>query len=142
MESPLGDLQTKLAEAEGREQAFQVVIANNALETAGLHEIDESINEQGEIQPEFLGNVNRLRVIASGANWPEALKEDLPALLVTLGNLSAAISADDATATGPLAAQAHEQQNELSHKVGEWLAEIVPGLAIEEETSRTPNLAN
>ncbi len=103
-------------------QKFQLIVATNLLDTADFHLIDESINEQNTIQPEFLGMVRRLQPLLAATAWPEEFQDKAKAFQDTLEAFAAALEADDLEAAKPLAAQAHEQQDDLSSAVRAWLA--------------------
>lgn len=115
--------ETHAVEAGDQGQAFQVATALYLFDTAGFHEMDESINQENTIQPEFLGAVERTRRLLALTAWPEPLHEDVKSLEDTLESFAAALAEDDVEAAKPLATQAHERQHDLSHAVGAWLAE-------------------
>jgi 4-alpha-glucanotransferase len=119
-------------EAGEQAQAFQVATTLYLLDTAGFHEMDESINQESTIQPEYAGTVSRARRMVALTAWPEDLHESAAALGETLEAYAAALADDDVDAAKPLATQAHEQQHELSHAAGDWLAEH--GFAAHEES--------
>jgi hypothetical protein len=115
-----------------QEQVFQVATTLYLLDTAGFHEMDESINQENTIQPEFPGTVERARRMVALTAWPEELHENATALGDTLDAYAAALADDDLDAAKPLATQAHEQQHDLSHAAGDWLSEH--GFAAHEES--------
>ncbi len=108
----------KAAESE---LAFQVVIATYLMDTAGFHDMDVRINEEGEIDPGDAGTVRRIRRILAVTNWPEELESTADKLIGILDDYAAALSDNDVEAAQPLAADAHEVQHELSHAVEAWL---------------------
>jgi hypothetical protein len=114
--------ETHAVEAGEQGQAFQVATALYLLDTTGFHAMDESINLENTIQPEFVGAVERARRMVALTAWPEDLHENVEALQDTLEAFAAALADDDVDAAKPLATQAHEQQHELSHAVGDWLS--------------------
>jgi hypothetical protein len=119
-------LQQQLAAIESQvdqSQAFQVATTVYLLDTAGLHAMDESINQENTIDPGFPGTVDRIRRLMALTAWPEELQEDARALEDTLASFAAALAEDDVEAAKPLATQVHDQQHELSHAVEGWLSE-------------------
>ena len=129
LEEQLATLSMQVSEAAMQDQVFQVNLANYAIESAGFHAIDESINGEGVIEPEFLGTVNRVRGLLAGTNWPDALQADLVTLQRTLEDLSDTLAADDIDGAGPLAGQAHDQQHDFSAAAALWVADHASGMA-------------
>jgi hypothetical protein len=115
--------ETHPVESGEQGQAFQVAATVYLLDTVGFHAMDEFINQENSIQPEFSGAVERARRMVALTAWPEDLAENAKALQDTLEAFAAALADDDVEAAKPLAAQAHEQQHELSHGVEGWLSE-------------------
>jgi hypothetical protein len=123
LEAQLAAIDTTPGQEGEQEQAFQVATTLYLLDMAGFHEMDESINQENTIQPEFPGTVERARRMVALTAWPEDLHENATALGDTLDAYAAALADDDLEAAKPLATQAHEQQHDLSHAAGEWLSE-------------------
>jgi hypothetical protein len=102
-------------------QVFQVAIATYLLDTAGFHEMDERLNQEGVIDPGDAGVVNRINRILAVTSWPEDLQAQVDSLRDTLSKYAEALANDDVEAAKPLATQAHELQHDLSHAVEDWL---------------------
>jgi hypothetical protein len=123
--------ETHAVEAGEQGQAFQVATTVYLLDMAGLHAMEESINQENTIDPGIPGTVERIRGLMVLTAWPEELQDDAIALEDTLASFAAALAEDDVEAAKPLATQVHEQQHDLSHAVGGWLSEH--GFAVSEE---------
>jgi hypothetical protein len=132
LEAHLEAVETSPGQESEQGQAFQVATTLYLLDTAGFHEIDESINQENTIQPEFPGTVQRARRMVALTAWPEELHENAMGLGDTLDAFAAALADDDLEAAKPLATQVHDQQHDLSHAAGDWLSEH--GLVAHEES--------
>lgn len=104
-----------------QEQRYQVVTTLYLLDTAGLHDLDVRLNEEGVINPSDAGLVNRVNRLLSVTAWPEALQPQAEELQALMQQYAQALSDDDVEAAKPLATQAHELQHDLSHDVEHWL---------------------
>lgn len=127
LEVRMAALEAQLA-AEPAEQAadvpapaFEVVVAQYVMDTAGFHAMDESLHETMTVDPSFLSAVNRVAKVVAQAPWPEALHDQAAAFGETLTAFAAALEADDAEAAAGLAAELHEVQHNFSHAIDEWL---------------------
>ncbi len=103
--------------------ANQVTTAIYLLDTAGLHDLDVRLNEEGVIEPGDAGTVNRVARLLSTVDWPEAVATDAISLTNVLTELGVALTNDDVAAAAPLATQVHEVQHGLSHAAEHWLGE-------------------
>ncbi|MBX3013738.1 MAG: hypothetical protein KF832_19610 [Caldilineaceae bacterium] len=106
----------------------QVTTAIYLLDTAGLHDLDVRLNEEGVIEPGDAGRVNRVVDLLASVNWPEPLVTEVVTLTTALTDLGAALTADDVEAAAPLATLVHEAQHDFSHAVEQW-AEHAPAPA-------------
>jgi hypothetical protein len=102
-------------------QAFEIVIAQYVMDTAGFHGMDESLNETMTVEPAYLSTVNRVHKVVAQAPWPEELHEQADAFGEALETFAAALEADDAETAAGLAAGVHEAQHDLSAAIDEWL---------------------
>jgi hypothetical protein len=93
------------------------------MDTAGFHEIDERLNQGGEIDAGDAGLVNRVSQVLAATRWPEAVQAQVDPFQKTLGSYAEALANDNLEAAKPLATQAHEQEHDLSHAVEHWLGE-------------------
>lgn len=109
------------APAEHIEDPFAVSMAQYVMDTAGFHGMAETIAETQQIDPAYLGTVNRVHKILSSAPWPESLAEQGQAFVTLLDEYAAALEADDAAAATPLSEEVHDAQHELSHEIDTWL---------------------
>jgi acetone carboxylase gamma subunit len=111
------------AETQAAGQAFRVTSAVYLLDTAGLHDIDVRLNEEGVIEPSDAGTVARVARLLPTVDWPESLAEDAATLTDLLTQLAAALTEDDVETAAPLATQVHEAQHDFSHAAEHWLGE-------------------
>ena len=107
-----------------QDQMFQITVTTYLLDTVGFHDLDESINKESTIQPQFLGMVRHSQRLVAMTAWPEDLQEEVKTFQDTLESYAVALENDNVDAAKPLATQAHDQQHDLSHAVGEWLAGV------------------
>lgn len=131
LQSEVEHLNHQLEAAAVREQVYQISMTNYSMEEAGFHAIDSSINTESVIEPEFLGTVNRIQVLLSSTNWPEALHPDLMTFQDTLTDFSDTLAAEDIDGAGPLAKLAHNQQHDFSHNINGWLTMQASGMEME-----------
>ena len=104
--------------------ANQVTTAIYLLDTAGLHDLDVRLNEEGVIEAGDAGTVNRVARLLSTVDWPEAIATDAISLTNVLTELATALTNDDVATAAPLATQVHEVQHGLSHAAEYWLGEV------------------
>jgi hypothetical protein len=110
-----------ITDTQAAGQAFRVTSAVYLLDTAGLHDIDVRLNEEGVIDASDAGKAERLARLLPTVDWPEALAEDAAALTDLLTQLAAALAEDDVETATPLATQVHEVAHDFSHVAEEWL---------------------
>lgn len=112
---------TATAEDGSQTQVFQVTMATYVLDTAGFHDLDERLNQDGVIDPGDAGVVRRAQSVLAATSWPAGLQAKADQLMGILGAYGEALANDDLEAAKPLASQAHEVQHDLSHAVENWL---------------------
>lgn len=100
-----------------------IINAITVLDTAGLHDIDEAINDQQTVPANARTVARKLQAVVLLTEWPDDLADDAEALAGTLGELAAALDADpvDMARAGQLAAKAHDDEHDFSHAVWEHL---------------------
>lgn len=106
---------------------FDVAIAQFVMDTAGFHEIEESLAAGDPIDPSFLGTVLRVEKVLTNTEWPEELSPGVEQFLVSLHEFQTALEADDAAEAAPLATAVHDEGHELSEMIDAWL-----GLEVQE----------
>ena len=133
----LADLQTQLAALQAQVDELtthqaadqtaadlnQVTTAVYLLDTAGLHDLDVRLNEEGVIEPSDAGRVARVGRLLASVAWPEPLATEIVTLTTALADLSTALENDDLDAAAPLATLVHEVQHDFSHAVEHWAEE-------------------
>jgi hypothetical protein len=105
-------------------QVFEVTTAAYLMDTAGFHDLDDRVNEEGTILPGDAGLVHRVNQILLVTDWPAGLEAKASQLVGILEEYATALANDDLEAAKPLAAAAHEAQHDLSHAIETWLAEV------------------
>lgn len=141
LESRLNALESRLEEpmeganhdTGGNNQVFQITVATYLLDTAGFHDMDLRLNEEGIIMPGDAGTVNRVNGALAATDWPDELQAEADHLMSVLAEYAEALSNDDLEAAKLLASTAHDAQHDLSHSVENWLA----GAAGHEEMEHT-----
>ena len=138
LETQVETMAEREAELEGQLSALQaqaeeqtagtadVAVAQYIMDTSGFHGMEESLNESGEIDPSYLGAVNRARKVLANTQWPEELAGEADSLVNLLSEFAAALEADDGDRrreeAARLAAEVHEAQHDFSHAIDNWLS--------------------
>ena len=119
---------------KGGSREGEIASALDFIDKAGLHGIDEAINEKKEVPAAARTTALHLQAVTKVTDWPgdNDLDERGEALARTFGELAAALEADqpDLAQAGQLAAKAHDDAHDFSHDAWEWLmdeAEIDSG---------------
>ena len=146
LEERLDAVEAQLAAGESSDvatalQNVAIVSAANEIGAAGLHGVDESVNDNGEIPEGAAGPINRAILAMQVTDWPDDLQGDADTLLDVLHELVEALGDGNVEAAGPVAADAHE----LGHEFADAAAQhVLASLGIEpegdehEEASETP----
>jgi hypothetical protein len=100
---------------------FDVSMAQYIMDTAGFHEMAETLSETKEVDSAYLGTVNQVHKVLANASWPEPLAEQGQAFVALVGDFAAALEADNGEEAADLADQVHEAQHDFSHAIDEWL---------------------
>lgn len=102
-----------------------VVSAITTLDNAGLHAIDESINDSQEVPADARTTALRMAAVTRLADWPDEFEESADQLANTFSELAAALDSDspDLARAGELARRAHDEQHDLSGDIWTWLQE-------------------
>ena len=104
----------------------EVLNAINILDKAGLHGLDEAINEDKEIPSNARTTAQQLQAITNLTKWPtDDLESQADALAKIFGELAAAVDGEnpDLAKAGEAATRAHDAQHDFSHDVWEYLYE-------------------
>jgi hypothetical protein len=124
LEARVDALSTPSAEAEMHEaSAFEVASAQYVMDSAGFHQMDESLNETKTVDPAYASTVTKVRKVLTHLTWPDELKEEGEAFVVKLTDFQEALEADDGESAATLATEVHEAQHALSHSIDDWLGE-------------------
>lgn len=97
----------------------EVIAAINFLSNAGLHGIDESINDDGEIPGNARTQAQRAEAVTRLTEWPEDLQASADALAQIFADMAAALDGDapDMEAAGEAAKNAHDAEHDFSADV-------------------------
>jgi hypothetical protein len=100
-----------------------VITAISFTSNAGLHGIDESINDAGEVPADARTVALRSQAVVEVTEWPDELQAGADELAASLGELAAALDSDDPDieAAGAAAADAHDTEHEFSGEVWDFL---------------------
>ena len=109
----------------GGDQNTAVISAINILDTAGLHDIETSINEKGEIPASARTTALKMQTVVALTEWPGELEQEANALGAILAEMAKALDGDkpDVKAAGAAAKKAHDAEHDFSGKVWEHLME-------------------
>lgn len=106
---------------ESHVHRFDIAMAQFVMDTAGFHGIAESLAAGQPIDPSAISAATRVHKILSSTKWPAELNGAVEHFLPMLGELQAALEADDAAAATAIAETVHEEQHELSEIIDGWL---------------------
>lgn len=109
---------------DGASGNTQVLTAINILDNAGLHEMDDEINKEGEIPANGKTVARHLETVVRLTDWPSELEGTANQLAGLLADLAAEFDKDDIDIerAGDLAAQVHDVWHDLSHDTWAYLA--------------------
>jgi hypothetical protein len=115
-------------------QEAEVISAITILDNAGLHGIDESINEEEEIPANARTVALKLQTVLELTSWPSDLEDSAESLAGTMGEFAAALDGEnpDMAQAGELAARAHDEEHDFSGETWAWLYEEA-GVEVEAE---------
>ncbi len=93
------------------------------LDSAGLHDIDDAINEYGEIPANAQTVARKAETVTRLTAWPEELQASADTLAGVFAEMVAALDGDepDMEAAGAAAKSAHDVEHDFSAEVWEYL---------------------
>lgn len=120
LQAQVDELQAGTHAGHAEASANEVVTAIYLLDTAGLHALDDRLNQEKVINAGDSGNVARVAgLLASVARlYQNRWRSNATTLIDLLNSLSTALENDDVATAAPLSTQVHEAQHEFSHGVG------------------------
>lgn len=103
----------------------QILNAINILSKAGLHDIDDSINEDKTIPANARTTALQLQAVTAITEWPDDLQDDADALAKVFEEMAAALDGEnpDLAKAGEAAKKAHDAEHDFSHDVWAYLYE-------------------
>jgi len=124
LEAQLAALEPAEAPAEAAAlSGFDLVVAQYIMDSAGFHDMDDTLNETATVDPAYLSSVTRVRKIVAQTAWPEELHAQAEAFADVLARFAEALEADDGEAAAGLATEAHDVQHDFSAAIDGWLGE-------------------
>lgn len=102
---------------------FSVSVTQNFLDSAGFHEMEESLTNNQTIDPTFNSIVKRVKKVLEQTIWPTELNSSAQELIETLSQFSDSLVANNVTEATTLGSKVHEEQHELSHLIDSWSLE-------------------
>lgn len=87
------------------------------IDTAGLHGIDEAINDEKTVPATARTSVLKSAAVLRNTEWPEELSAPADALANTMVEFAEVLNADpvDMAKAGEMAAKVHDDAHDLSH---------------------------
>ncbi len=101
------------------------VAAVTYLDSAGLHDIDESINDKKEIPATARATALKSAAVLRSTDWPEDKEDAARALSDTMAALAEELDKDnpDLAKAGELAKKAHDESHDFTAEVWDHLYE-------------------
>jgi hypothetical protein len=118
--------QQSVDELNARMERNEMLFAFTSIGNIPLHDIDEGLNDGGEIEESYTPDVRTFVRIMALTDWNDELKVDAEAVRQTGLELLAALEDADAEAAKPLAAELHESAHDFSEAVFAHVAEGLP----------------
>lgn len=103
----------------------EVINAIDILDSAGLHDMEESITDQRTIPATTKTTMEKLQAVINLTSWPDGLESKAKALSGLFADLAIAVDGDnpDMTKAAEAATRAHDGWHDFSHQVWEHLYE-------------------
>jgi hypothetical protein len=121
---------------DSNEDGTSAVISGiSFLDGAGFHDIDESINDSGDIPAAAATTARHAQAVTNLTDWPDEFDDDAEALETVFANLATELEKEepDIEAAGELAAQAHDGLHDFSHSIWNHL-QSEAGIQVPEES--------
>lgn len=117
-----GALLTACGDDEGDSPAEDdagVLSALSTLDKAGLHDIDTSINDKGEVPATARSTAQKLQTLVALTTWPDEFQGEATALTAIFADMAKTLDGEkpDTKAAGPAAAKAHDAAHDFADKV-------------------------
>lgn len=100
-----------------------LIAAIDYIDSAGFHGMSEDL-AAGEINPRFLGTVEKVIAVTNATSWPHDLEGSVETFQADLQALADALANEDVEAAATAAADIHASQHDLSHDVFEALGNM------------------
>ena len=109
--------QESIGQLDARVQYNEMMVYWLSIGDAGLHDMDEGLNDTGAIESDYIPNTRKAVRLFAVTDWPDDMQADAAALEATAVELLQALSDDDGEAAAPLAAELHDAEHEFSETV-------------------------
>jgi hypothetical protein len=108
----------------GASQDAAILNAITLIDGAGLHEMDEAIND-GQIPADARTKVQQLQAITNITDWPDDLQSQGEALADIFAEFATALEGDspDMARAAEISKKAHDGAHDFSHEVWKYLYE-------------------
>lgn len=105
-------------------QNADVASAISILDSAGMHEIDESVNTKKEIPPTAQNTALHMQTVVLVTEWPSDLKSPAKKMADLFGKMAETLDSPqpDMAKVGPAVKAAHDAWHDFSEAVWEHLA--------------------
>lgn len=100
-----------------------MILAINALDGAGFHDISVAINEDGEIPATAVTTARKMQALVKSTEWPDELGDGADALEQALSEMASAIGAANASpeSAGEIAERVHDVEHDFSGEVWAYI---------------------
>ena len=115
-------IDTLAAEHQMSSMMYSIIM----MDGLGLHDMDDGLNETGEIDASYVPKTRTLIRLTSLTDWDTTVADDADALNDASVELLAALEDGDAEAAKPLATEVHDLEHDFSAAVWEILAADLP----------------
>jgi hypothetical protein len=106
-------MENTLMQLQDAVQREQVIGAVNALNTAGIHRLDEDLQKASTLDPALLSTIRRARQVAAATDWTEDLKDKAGTMVQAFHDFEAALASEDLAASKAASVAAHAAWHSL-----------------------------
>lgn len=106
---------------------FAVAITQFILDSAGFHDMEDTLTNDQAIDANYQYKVSRVKKILENAIMPSDLESQASELIISMGNFQTALATNNLNDSISYAGEAHDAQHELSHEMNDWLESQTKG---------------
>jgi hypothetical protein len=100
----------------------QILAAETVFRVEGMHDLDDTISEATEVDPNWQGKVTRMRRATASVVWPEEMKDHAATLVTKLQTLETALQDENLDGAKAAAPEAHDAWHELDNIAYPYIA--------------------